>query len=237
MKNMNLQSASFASRAMPSVWLAAVLLTFAPQTANAQLAASFVYDHNGSSMLVERDRRRVTITYDKPRSALRKHGVKPGTMLFQGRLDQGGILEGDAHIFSATCGTTPYYVHGKYKEGRSFTLAGAAPVFEQCRIVDNRYDIANAKLLFTVKHAASPEPENTSLPTNTGTNFARYCLTNVQSGLNLRVGPGTDYGIIDEIPANACDVQAHNQRRQDWLAVEWQGSLGWVSGRYLRRAR
>ena len=113
--------------------------------ASAQMAASFTYDHNGSEMLVKRDRRRVTITYDKPRSALKKHGVRTGTMLFQGRLDQDGILEGNAHIFSASCGKTAYYVHGQYDEGRSFTLSGAAPVFENCRIVDNRYDIAHAK--------------------------------------------------------------------------------------------
>lgn len=199
--------------------------------AKAQQASSYIYEHNGSTMLVERDRRRVTITYETPRAALRNHGVKHGTLLFKGRLGSDGILEGDTRIFSAKCGTTPYYVHGKYEEGRSFSLSGAAPVFEKCRIVNNRYDIPNAKLVFNILKVSE------TAGSDMGPNVTLYCLRDVQSGLNLRVGPGTDYGIIAEIPVGSCNIQAQNHQHGEWLAVQWQGVLGWVSRRYLGGVR
>jgi len=205
--------------------------------ASAQLVERFSYDHNGSVMKVERDRRRVSIFYERPKSSLRRVGVERGTRLFRGRLDATGYLEGDARLFSKACGPISYYVHGQYHEAGDFKLAGAAPVLEDCRIVDNRYDTANANLVFSFQgriHQESSEGENAG---DTGTNFKRYCLYNVRTGLNMRVGPGRDYGVLIEIPAGDCSVLAHNQRDGDWLGVQWNDHYGWVSGRYLKRAR
>jgi len=205
---------------------------------HAQFVERFYYDHNGSRMIVERDRRRIVITYDKPRSALRKHGVTAGTELFRGHLDSGQYLEGDAHIFKLGCGKVPYYVYGQYHEGGTFKLSGAAPVLEGCRIVDNRYDTANANLTFTFSGRLQDRQQpQAGAGGNTGTNFQLYCLQNVKTGLNLRVGPSRDYGVIAEIPAGSCDVRAQNQHKGDWVGVEWHGQLGWVSGRFLRKAR
>lgn len=207
-----------------------------PASASAQLVEQFFHDHNGSLMKVVRERRRVSIFYERPRAVLEKHGVQKGTMLFRGRLDETAYLEGDAKIFSKPCGAISYYVYGQYHEADDFKLVGAAPVLEGCRIVDNRHDIANASLLFRFKRPVGQSSSLGRAGEDTGTNFKRYCLHNVRTSLNMRVGPGRDYGVLAEIPAGDCSVQAQNQKDGDWLGVEWDGHLGWVSSRYLKRA-
>ena len=53
------------------------------------------------------------------------------------------------------------------------------------------------------------------------------------ANLNLRVGPGTHYGVIDVIPyGDVVDVYGCLQDVA-WCDVEWWGLRGWVSARYL----
>lgn len=214
-----------------------LFLSMAVSPVSAQAVERFFYDHNGSVMKIERDRRRVSIFYEQPKSSLKRVGVERGTMLFRGRLDETGYLEGDARIFSKACGSVSYYVYGQYNEAGDFKLTGAAPVLEGCRIVDNRHDTANANLLFRFQGRMGQRDTGQRHEGDTGTNFKRYCLHNVRTGLNMRVGPGRDYGILLEIPAGNCSVQAHNQQDGDWLGVQWNGHYGWVSGQYLKRAQ
>ena len=55
-----------------------------------------------------------------------------------------------------------------------------------------------------------------------------------QSGgnLNLRGGPGTNFPIIGKIPRGAA-VEVLN-RYGEWLVVDFQGTVGYVSGAYIR---
>jgi uncharacterized protein YraI len=53
------------------------------------------------------------------------------------------------------------------------------------------------------------------------------------ANLNLRIGPGTHYGVIDVIPyGDVVDVYGCLQDVA-WCDVEWWGLRGWVSARYL----
>jgi uncharacterized protein YraI len=54
-----------------------------------------------------------------------------------------------------------------------------------------------------------------------------------RADLNLRVGPGTHYGVIDVIPrGDPVDVFGC-LAEFEWCDVEWYGLRGWVSARYL----
>ena len=54
-----------------------------------------------------------------------------------------------------------------------------------------------------------------------------------RADLNLRVGPGTQYGVIDVIPrGDPVDVLGC-LAEFEWCDVEWYGLRGWVSARYL----
>ena len=167
-----------------------------------------------------------------PRSGLRPEGVTEGTELFRGTLEN-GYLSGLALIFRSGCGRLDYYVYGDFRLGESFTLTGAAPVLARqgCAVIDNTYDGPNANLVFTAARVgAAPTP-----PPGPG---PRLCVNGIvaTSSLNLRTGPGLGYGVIGEIPANACDVIAGPAAASGWQAVRWQGRLGWASSTYLRAA-
>lgn len=51
--------------------------------------------------------------------------------------------------------------------------------------------------------------------------------------LNLRVGPGIEYGIIDVIPYGEVVDVFGCLETVDWCDVEWYGLRGWVSAYYL----
>jgi len=196
------------------------------------LAQTHAYTHNGSAMVVEQSGAQVRILYATPRSGLRPEGVTEGTELFRGTLEN-GYLSGLALIFRSGCGRLDYYVYGDFRLGESFTLTGAAPVLARqgCAVIDNTYDGPNANLVFTAARVgAAPTP-----PPGPG---PRLCVNGIvaTSSLNLRTGPGLGYGVIGEIPANACDVIAGPAAASGWQAVRWQGRLGWASSTYLRAA-
>ena len=51
------------------------------------------------------------------------------------------------------------------------------------------------------------------------------------SSLNLRSGPGTNYGVIAVIPY--CGQVSIYNRNYGWCQVNWNNYSGWVSCRYL----
>jgi uncharacterized protein YraI len=54
-----------------------------------------------------------------------------------------------------------------------------------------------------------------------------------RADLNLRVGPGTQYGVIDVIPAGH-PVEVYGcLEAYEWCDINWDGLRGWVSARYL----
>lgn len=186
------------------------------------IAADYFYDHNGSRMRVNITGAKVNIFYADPRVGLARNGVVPGTLLFDGRVSN-NYLEGMTRIFHPSCGVVDYFVYGDFRPGRDFKLNGAAPVLSgmSCRIVDNIYDGPNANLAFTAT--------GTSAPVRSG------CLKNVSTSLNVRVGPGSDYGRIHELPAGTCGIRVLPDCRDGWCVVEAGPALGWVSMNYVQQ--
>lgn len=109
---------------------------------------SAFYNHNGSVMEVHVCDGQMKIEYDQPRSSLRKHGVKPGTVLFRGEVYQvtgAAKINGRANVFLKGCGSKSYEVNG-WMEGNTITMAGQAPVRgSNCKVGKYRND----QLLFT----------------------------------------------------------------------------------------
>lgn len=192
------------------------------------MAADYFYDHNGSQMRVNVQANEVRIYYQRPRAGLSDVGVQSGRLLFNGTLTN-GYLEGMSRIFNANCGEVSYFVYGDFKPGRTFTLSGAAPVLSNvsCRIVDNVYEGPNANLKFRVlgDTAPSPQPQHSE----------SGCVTGVNKTLNVRVGPGADYGRIGELRANTCGIEILDRCQQDWCAIRHGDVQGWVSMRFVQR--
>lgn len=110
----------------------------------AQACDSAFYDHNGSRMEVHVCDGRMVIEYDAPKRSLRKHGVRPGTVLFRGSVFQmsggGSKITGSARVFKSGCGPKAYEVNG-WMQDNSITMAGRAPVRNsQCGIRKYRND-------------------------------------------------------------------------------------------------
>lgn len=92
------------------------------------------FDHNGSLMRVIDRGGRFTISYEKPRSVLRRAGVKRGTVLADGVSTDGG-LTGVARRFSRHCVGRPleYDVQGHYEGDETIVLSGQRQVYDRCR--------------------------------------------------------------------------------------------------------
>ena len=138
-------------------------------------------------------------------------------------------------MFSSACGPIDYYVSGEWRPGGAFTLRGAAPVRDKgtCRIVDNTYEGGHANLGFrpvAARPGPLPEPQPQA---------QAGCVQKVRpgSGLNMRVGPGTEYGIVAEIPHGTCGVEVSSTCRGVWCAAETgDGAMfGWVHTGFIAR--
>ena len=198
-------------------------------------ARDYAYEHNGSRMKVSVNGAEVRIVYQRPRSGLRSVGVRPGTLLFDGRVSN-GYLEGKSRVFNANCGEVDYFVYGDFRPGSAFRLSGAAPVVSNmsCRIVDNVNEGPNANLAFTPVSAPRPAPTSKPEPQPRARDGSA-CVTGVNSTLNVRVGPGADYGRIAELAAGSCGIEVLARCQGDWCAVRQGDVAGWVSMRYVRR--
>jgi len=196
-------------------------------------AASFAYDHNGSRVRVDVNGSDVKIFYERPRSGLRGVGVRPGTLLFNGRVSN-GYLDGMSRIFNANCGEVDYFVHGDFRAGRNFKLTGSAPVLSNmsCRIVNNTNEGPNANLVFTALGGSTEVEPLAPAPQQ---QVQRGCVKIVDSFLNVRVGPGASYGKIGELSANLCGIQKLGRCQQNWCLVQYRGTIGWVSMRYIEQ--
>jgi len=108
-----------------------------------------LYDHNGSLMRLDERGGRVTISYEEPKRSLYKHGVRPGTVLFEGRF-QGRGLAGVAYVFRQGCQPAAYNVAGPAAGGGVIYLSGAAPIRAKgsCRVTGYSERSGNARLVF-----------------------------------------------------------------------------------------
>lgn len=55
---------------------------------------------------------------------------------------------------------------------------------------------------------------------------------NVQNGLNLRSGPGFDYGILCTLPTDSV-IQVLEYSDSEWYKVQYQGQIGYIYSSYL----
>lgn len=142
---------------MRVLFLVLGFLCFSLQASPAAASACALdnYDHNGSLMEMQVcDGGAITISYVNPRPGLVPHGVRSGTLLFNGSEQAGGVISGQARIFNARCGEILYPVSGSV-QGNSIILRGSAPVRnKRCRVTRYRADT----LVFTLQAAAPPPP-------------------------------------------------------------------------------
>lgn len=132
---------------------AATLFTIAAITpATAQMSQGEYWDHNGSYMSIIRDGNSLTIRYVDPKSSMRRHGVRPGTVLFRGRIT-GSRIRGTAYTFRRGCQPASYNVSGRFERNDTYSahrvyLNGASPVREGCEVVGYTRNSGNAHLEF-----------------------------------------------------------------------------------------
>ncbi len=55
--------------------------------------------------------------------------------------------------------------------------------------------------------------------------------------LNMRTGPGTNYGIAGIFQPNDCGIRLSGRRSGNWVEVNSEQSSGWVNQSYLRYVR
>ena len=109
--------------------------------------AESIWNHNGSTMMLNVDANLVELAYLQPRSVMAAQGVERGTVLFSGRRSRGGELDdwgysGTAYIFSARCGKHAFSVKGSdvWEPFPKIVLTGRAPRIDQqnCRQTGER---------------------------------------------------------------------------------------------------
>lgn len=83
-----------------------------------------VWYHNKSELLLLSSGDRRSFYYKTPSAAVAEAGVKPGTLLFEGRVE-GGQYVGTAYRFSSKCAARAYQVSGPIgDDGRRVSLKG-----------------------------------------------------------------------------------------------------------------
>lgn len=108
--------------------------------------------HNGSAMLLTNDGLGLfTIEYSDPSNAIRGAGVRRGTVLIRGYVNNNYRVTGTARVFKLGCDGEEYLVSGSVsRNGDTYymNLTGAAPVFGPgCSISGRAYN-RNSDLMF-----------------------------------------------------------------------------------------
>lgn len=65
--------------------------------------------------------------------------------------------------------------------------------------------------------------------------YREYCIVNTKNdNLNIRSGPGTDYDIVGKAPKDSLLlIVGYTYAIDDWLLIDYDGTVGWVSSEYL----
>src|SRR5512135_465432 len=95
---------------VPAIALVAVVACAQAQTQTAS-PESTIWDHNGSVMYLIANGPSREFHYQKPRAGMSEVGVRPGSLLFSGEIDN-GQYSGSAYIFNPHCGQIPFQVKG-----------------------------------------------------------------------------------------------------------------------------
>ena len=128
-----------------------VMMSFIAAPASAFYTESRA-NHNGSRMVVSNTNGKILIEYERPKSSMRRQGVRNGTTLFEGHI-HGNRLSGVARVFRRGCSPAEYNVSGRWNmNSGQISLHGAAPrrVRGGCRVVGYRNSGSNAHLYFNI---------------------------------------------------------------------------------------
>ncbi|MEM8839513.1 MAG: hypothetical protein AAGE89_15580 [Pseudomonadota bacterium] len=113
--------------------------------------ADSCWTHNGSMMRLQAQGNQRWFSYEQPRQVLWNAGVRPGTLLFNGR-KSGNWYSGTARVFSKFCPGQPleYFVEGPVRGDQlQVTVSGQRQVFRNCQPT-GRW--TNDVLVFTYSH-------------------------------------------------------------------------------------
>jgi hypothetical protein len=142
--------------------LALVALAAAGLGAHAQTqiasAEPTLWDHNGSVMYLVANGHSREFYYQKPRTGMLEVGVRPGSLLFRGEIEN-GQYSGTAYIFNTHCGQIPFQVKGAILENdERIVLTGEAPrVGRNCRAYETATSSLEFKLVKSNAGAQSQE--------------------------------------------------------------------------------
>jgi hypothetical protein len=82
------------------------------------------WNHNSSTMRLTLQGDRIMISYDQPRQGMIDEGVRPGTVLFDGRR-AGNRISGTSYVFDRHCNSgIPYSDDGVISNDREIVLSG-----------------------------------------------------------------------------------------------------------------
>ena len=102
--------------------------------------------HNGSEVRVDPDKG--VIVYVEPKASI-ADVVKPGAVLFRGRVGYSGSVSGTAYAFKKGCPAAAYTVQGAFsRDNGSFVVRGAGPVREGCAVKSLSPSSPHATLTF-----------------------------------------------------------------------------------------
>lgn len=202
----------------------------------AALAQEVLYDLDGSRMRMLRNGDSLSIAYDAPRKDLAAEGITRGDVVFQGQVDRkAAYLDGVATYHTRRCGGIAYEVSGAFEPGKSFVLNGAAPVLGASGCTPRGTVLIGpvANLVFTYLGPAGGAGQPALPDRRAAPGFV--CVTGVGEGdvLNLRTGPGMDYGVIGRLSGLACDLSVEGKARAGWRPVRQGDRAGWVAERFL----
>ena len=125
--------------------LASALVAATPSGA----LADSCWNHNGSLMRLSANGNQREITYERPKASLRRVGVTPGTLLFDG-VKRGNSYDGTARVFSSGCDPLEYHVSGPVSANQlRITVTGTRDVYKNCRATGGR---TTDRLVFTYEH-------------------------------------------------------------------------------------
>ena len=229
---------------------------WAPRFGGATLS---YWNHNGSGMAWESDGDRRWVWYYAPREGLRGVGVRPGTLLFEGRR-AGRRMVGTAYTFSGPCGPAGFRVEGPIgARDESVQVSGAAPRRDEaCNVVDRRTERLGFEFLsMRPDGVGAAEIETHDMP-GVGVSGTGFRATDLPPGdvLNMRIDPDPRAEIVGRLTGREVvtvlrctpDVDAARWEeagyaarramiRRSWCLAAWDDMEGWVYGRYLEPLR
>jgi hypothetical protein len=159
-----------------------------------------VWDHNGSVMYLVANGSSREFYYEKPRPGMLEAGVKSGSLLFRGEVND-GQYSGTAYIFNPRCGQVPFQVKGTILDNdERIVLTGQAPRLRRNYQTYASYT-SNLEFKLLKSIAASPPPEQRMVPQTARDEEPKTNLPSTARGeINLPSNPSAQLSGANESP-------------------------------------